>query len=73
MTDTNRDPHPDSPPEENHERRSDLEQATTGTNRDIENVVEAEGDGETDAAAEGVDGAVGGTGGVVKNQDDTAQ
>ena len=73
MTDTDRDPHPDSPPEVDHDRRSDLEQAVTGTNPDIENVVEAEGDGETDPAAEGVDGAVGGTGGVVKNQDDTAQ
>ncbi|WP_343519156.1 hypothetical protein [Sphingomonas sp.] len=72
MSDTNRDPHPDSPPEENHERRSDLEQATTGTNRDIENVVEAEGDGETDPAAEGV-GGENGAGGVVKNQDDMAQ
>ena len=73
MTDTNRDPHPDSLPEADHDRRSDLEQATTGSNRDIENVVEAEGDGEVDPAAEGVVGAVGGTGGVIKNQDDTAQ
>ena len=73
MTDTNRDPHPDSPPAADHDRRGDLEQATTGSNRDIENVVEADGDGEADPAAEGVDGAVGGTGGVTRNQDDTAQ
>lgn len=73
MTDRNRDPHPDSVPQADYDRRSDLEQATTGTNRDIENVEEAEGDGDTDPGAEGVDGAVGGTGGVVKNQDDTAQ
>ncbi|MCW4460429.1 hypothetical protein OK349_01815 [Sphingomonas sp. BT-65] len=72
MTDRNRDPHPDSMPQDNHERRGDLEQATAG-NRDIENVVEAEGEGEADYAAEGVDGAVGGTGGVTKNQEDTAK
>ena len=72
MTDRNRDPHPDSAPEADHDRRSDLEQATSGTNRDIENVEEADGSGES-AEPEGVDGAVGGTGGVTKNQDDTAQ
>lgn len=72
MTDTNRDPHPDSAPQDDHDRRSDLEQATTGTNRDIENVEEADGVSAKDPA-EGADGAVGGTGGVTKNQDDTAQ
>ena len=72
MTDTNRDPHPDGPPQGSHERRSDLEQATTGTNRDIENVVEAEGDGNGDPAAEGV-GGENGAGGVVKNQEDMGQ
>jgi len=72
MTDRERDPHPDSPPEADHDRRSDLEQATTGTNRDIENVEEAEG-ADTPDAPEGADGAVGGNGGMTKNQDDTAQ
>ncbi|MCP3729163.1 hypothetical protein M9978_01875 [Sphingomonas sp. MG17] len=69
---TDRDPHPDSPPEADHDRRSDLEQATTGTNRDIEQVEEAES-GVTSEPPEGVDGAVGGTGGVTKNQEETAQ
>lgn len=72
MSDTNRDPHPDSPPDADHERRTDLEQAATGSNRDIENVVEAEGEGDSVPAAEGV-GGENGAGGVVKNQDDTAQ
>ena len=66
MTDRTRDPHPDSPPESDHDRRSDLERAVDDTNRDIENV-------QDDTPPEGVDGAVGGTGGVTKNQDDTAQ
>lgn len=61
MTDTNRDPHPDSPPADDHDRRSDLEQATSSTGRDIENVVEAERNADADPA--GADGAVGGTGG----------
>lgn len=66
MTNPTPTPHPDSPPGADNDRRSDLERAITDTNRDIENV-------QQDAPAEGVDGAVGGTGGVVKTQDDTAQ
>ncbi|MBA4762287.1 hypothetical protein [Sphingomonas sp.] len=66
MTDRLPDPHPDSLPDANDDRRSDLERAVTDTNRDIENV-------QDDTPPEGADGAVGGTGGVVKNQDDTAQ
>ena len=63
MTDRTRDPHPDSPPESDHDRHSDLERAVDDTNRDIENV----------ADPTPPDGADGGTGGVTKNQDDTAQ
>lgn len=66
MTDRTPDPHPDSPPEADRDRRSDLERAVSDSNRDIENV-------QDDTPPEGVDGAVGGTGGVIKNQDDTAQ
>lgn len=66
MTDRTPDPHPDSLPEADHDHRSDLERAVNDTNRDIENV-------QDDTPPEGVEGAVGGTGGVVKNQDDTAQ
>ncbi len=73
MTDRNRDPHADSALEADHDRRSDLEQATTGTNSDIENVEEVESGISSPDPAEGADGAVGGTGGVTKNQDDRAQ
>ena len=66
MTDVDRDPHPDSLPGTNHDQHSDLERAVSDTNRDIENV-------QDETPPEGVDGAVGGTGGVTKNQDDTAQ
>ncbi|MEG3180007.1 hypothetical protein [Sphingomonas sp. LT1P40] len=67
-----RDPHPDSLPQDNHDTHIDVEQATSGTNRDITNVEEPES-GITSETPDGVDGAVGGTGGVTKNQDDTAQ
>ncbi|MCA1197440.1 hypothetical protein K9B35_05630 [Sphingomonas sp. R647] len=66
MTDRSPDPHPDSPPHADHDQRSDIERAVDGTNRDIENISDP-------TPPDGVDGAVGGTGGVVKNQDDTAQ
>ncbi|ODP37008.1 hypothetical protein [Sphingomonas turrisvirgatae] len=68
---TNPDPHPDSAPQDDHDRRSDIEQAVTGTNSDIENVHEA--DGVTSSTSpEGAQGE-NGAGGVVKNQDDLAQ
>lgn len=66
MTDRTPDPHPDSPPQADHDQRSDLERAVSDTNRDIENVRDV-------TPPEGVDGAVGGTGGVVRNQEETAQ
>ena len=66
MTDRTRDPHPDSPPEADHDRRSDLERAVDDTNHNVKTV-------EDDTPPNGADGAVGGTGGVTKNQDDTAQ
>jgi hypothetical protein len=59
-------PHPDSLPEADHDSRSDLERAVDESNRDIENVRDK-------SPPDGVDGAVGGTGGVTRNQDDTAQ
>ncbi|TKD50087.1 hypothetical protein [Sphingomonas baiyangensis] len=71
MSDTGRDPHPDSMPGDNHDGRSDIEQAVSGTNRDITNVTEA--DGETPLEPTGVADGVGGTGGVTRNQDDNAQ
>lgn len=69
MTDPN--PHPDSQPEADHDRRSDIEQAVSGTNDDIENVHEADG-AVTSVSPDGAQGE-NGAGGVVKNQDDLAQ
>lgn len=71
MTDTDRDPHPDSPPDADHDRRSDLEQAVSGTNRDIENLDESIG-GVAPASPDGA-GGENGAGGVVRNQEDMAQ
>jgi len=68
---TDPDPHPDSRPGDDHDTHSDIEQAVSGSNRDIEQVEEAQG-GVTSAPAEGA-GGENGAGGVVKNQDDLAQ
>ena len=65
------DPHPDSLPQDNHDRRSDLEQAVTGTNEDIEQVHEADG-ATSEVSPEGA-GGENGAGGVVKNQEDLGQ
>jgi hypothetical protein len=67
---TNPDPHPDSLPEADNDRRSDIEQAVSGENRNIESLDESiEG---VAPAPEG-QGGENGAGGVVKNQDDMAQ
>lgn len=63
--------HPDSPPEADHDRRSDIERAVSDTNRDVEQVEEADG-AVTPTSPEGAQGE-NGAGGVVKNQDDLAQ
>jgi hypothetical protein len=68
---TDPDPHPDSPPEADHDHRSDIEQAVSGTNRNIEQLEEAE-DTVSSTSPEGAQGE-NGAGGVVKNQDDLAQ
>lgn len=65
---SDRDPHPDSLPGDNHDVHNDLERGISGRNPDIENVHDVT----DEAPPEGVDGGVGGTGGVTKNQDDTA-
>lgn len=71
MTDNPRDPHPDSAPADNHDVRSDLTQAVESRNNDIEQVT---GDtDETPLEPTGAPDGVAGTGGVVKNQDDSAQ
>ncbi len=78
MTNHDRDPHPDSMPSDNHDRRDDLTQGTSGSNSDLENVVEGgsggvSNTGETPLEPTGVPDGNAGTGGVTKNQDDTAQ
>lgn len=68
---TDPDPHPHSAPDADHDRRSDLERAISGENRDIETLDESIG-GVAPAAPDGAEGE-NGAGGVVKNQDDMAQ
>ena len=71
MGDTNRDPHPDSAPEADNDRRSDLEQEVSGGGEDVEGVPD---DGKpTPLEPTGVHDGNSGTGGVTKNQDYTAQ
>lgn len=78
MTTNDRDPHPDSMPGANHDSRDDLTQGTSGRNSDLENVVEGgsggvSSTGQTPLEPTGVPDGNAGTGGVTKNQDDTAQ
>ena len=70
MTEPKADPHPDSPPEADNDRRSDLERAVAGGGEDVEAVG---GHQETPLEPTGVHDGNSGTGGVVKNQDDTQQ
>lgn len=77
MSDRNRDSHPDSMPSGNHDVRVDVTQGTAGANNDIENIEGGTGGAtsgeETPLEPAGVPDGVAGTGGVTKNQDDTAQ
>lgn len=77
MTDREREAHPDSAPGADNDVRVDLTQGTSGTNHDVENIDGGTGgtssDTETPLEPSGVADGVGGTGGVTKNQDDTAQ
>lgn len=71
MSDRDRDPHPDSPPEHDHDERSDIEQVVEAR---ADAVARGEGGDEPDTfTAPGLADGVGGTGGVTKNQDDDAQ
>ncbi|MBR0551971.1 hypothetical protein [Stakelama marina] len=71
MTDRNRDPHPDSPPDADHDERSDIEQIVESRSDAVDR---GEGGDEPDTFTEpGLPDGVGGTGGRVKNQDDDAQ
>ncbi|TPG49385.1 hypothetical protein [Sphingomonas glacialis] len=65
------DPHPDSLPENDNDTRSDIEQAVEARKDAVER---GEGGREPDSfTSPGMEDGVGGTGGVVKNQDDDAQ
>ena len=65
------DPHPDSLPDNDNDTRSDIEQAVEARKDAVER---GEGRREPDAfTSPGMEDGVGGTGGVVKNQDDDAQ
>ena len=68
---TDRDPHPDSLPEADHDERSDLEHIVEARKDAVER---GEGGQEPDPfTSPGLPDGVGGTGGVTKNQDDDAQ
>uniref|UniRef100_UPI0035CA9E4A hypothetical protein n=1 Tax=uncultured Sphingomonas sp. TaxID=158754 RepID=UPI0035CA9E4A len=68
---SDRDLHPDSLPENDTDPRSDIEQAVEARKDAVER---GEGGREPDSfTAPGEFDGVGGTGGVVKNQDDDAQ
>lgn len=68
MTDGPADPHPDSPPRDDD--RGSIEQVDDGGGHDRDPGPDDLAPG---AAPDADNGSVGGTDGVVKNQDDTAQ
>jgi hypothetical protein len=71
MTDRKPDPHPDSPPRQGEDERSDIEQVVEA--RD-DALARGEGGEEPETfTAPGLPDGVGGTGGVTKNQDKDAQ
>jgi len=71
MGDSDRDPHPDSPPDADKDRPSDLEQAVRGGGDDVEAVPD---DGEvTPLEPTGVHDGNSGTGGVTKDQEYSEQ
>jgi hypothetical protein len=67
-----RDPHPDSPPEADNDRRSDVEQAIDAPPEDVEHGPAVDGE-ETPLEPPGAYDGNSGTGGVTKNQDLTAR
>jgi len=65
---SDRDPHPDSLPENDNDERSDIEQIVEARQ---DAVARGEGGEEPDSfTSAGLPDGVGGTGGVTKNQDD---
>ncbi|UZK70248.1 hypothetical protein OKW76_04150 [Sphingomonas sp. S1-29] len=70
---SDRDPHPDSMPQDNTDRRSDIERAVSGRNDDVENVEGGTGGGTSPTVPTVSPDSAGGSGGVVRNQDADAQ
>jgi len=71
MSDRNRDPHADSPPEPDEDERSDIEQEVEARSDAV-----ARGEGGEEPAtftAPGLPDGPGGTGGITKTQDKDAQ
>ena len=64
---TDRDPHPDSLPDNDNDARTDIEQIVEAREGAVES---GEGGREPDSFTSGEPDGVGGTGGVTKNQDD---
>lgn len=65
---TDRDPHPDSLPDNDNDERGDVEQIVEARKDAVEG---GEGGDEPDSfTSAGLPDGVGGTGGVTKNQDD---
>ena len=68
---TDRDPHPDSLPDNDNEKRIDIEQIVEAREDAVQR---GEGGDEPDSfTSAGLPDGVGGTGGITKNQDDDAQ
>ncbi len=72
MTDRDRSPHPDSTPDADTDRRSDIEQAVDATTGDVERMGTDIGTTSPTEPTVSPDTA-GGSGGVVRNQDMTQQ
>lgn len=72
MTDP-RSPHPDSDPAVDHDSRSDIEQAVSSRADDVERGAAGDPDAESPLEPSGVPDGVAGTGGITKDQDQTAQ
>ena len=73
MTDRDRDPHPDSPPQSDTDTRTDIEQIVDAREDAVERGEGDRGDEPETMTAPGLFSGNAGTGGVVKNQDRDAQ
>ncbi|MGK6320048.1 hypothetical protein [Sphingomonas sp. DT-204] len=70
MSDRERDPHPDSPPESGHDERSDIEQAVESRSDELRR---RGADSDSPLEPTVSPDSAGGAGGEVKNQGDAGQ